>query len=64
MFIPRLQCDEAKKTYFEEYIATMKREWNGIDRLRMDKYYSLFRYMVLKCFQYLKSKAWEQSNFL
>ncbi|XP_016097646.1 ribosomal RNA processing protein 1 homolog B [Sinocyclocheilus grahami] len=45
----------------------MKREWNGIDRLRMDKYFQLVRFVFREVFEMLKRQQWESrlvSEFL
>uniref|UniRef100_A0A3B1ITS5 Ribosomal RNA processing 1B n=1 Tax=Astyanax mexicanus TaxID=7994 RepID=A0A3B1ITS5_ASTMX len=43
--------------YFETFLQTMKREWNGIDRLRMDKFFQLVRFVFRQVFEVLKRKA-------
>lgn len=48
--------------FFETHLATMNREWNGIDRLRMDKFYMLVRNMFQESLIYLKSKEWEKGG--
>uniref|UniRef100_A0A3Q3J7W6 Ribosomal RNA processing 1 n=1 Tax=Monopterus albus TaxID=43700 RepID=A0A3Q3J7W6_MONAL len=47
--------------YFESFLQTFKREWNGIDRLRMDKFFQLVRFMFRQMFEMLKRKNWESS---
>ncbi|XP_017562108.2 ribosomal RNA processing protein 1 homolog B-like isoform X1 [Pygocentrus nattereri] len=47
--------------YFETFLQTLKREWNGIDRLRMDKFYQLVRFVFRKAFEVLKRRAWDTS---
>ncbi|XP_017265561.1 ribosomal RNA processing protein 1 homolog B [Kryptolebias marmoratus] len=47
--------------YLESFLQTLKREWNGIDRLRMDKFYQLVRFMFRQTFEVLKRKNWETS---
>ncbi|XP_073701953.1 uncharacterized protein rrp1 isoform X2 [Garra rufa] len=47
--------------YFKTFLQTMKREWNGIDRLRMDKFYQLVRFVFREVFEMLKSQKWESS---
>merc|ERR1712154_1725 len=37
----------------------MQREWNGIDRYRMEKYLSLIRYFIHACFDYFATKEWK-----
>ncbi|XP_060785023.1 reticulocyte-binding protein 1-like isoform X3 [Neoarius graeffei] len=47
--------------YFATFLQTVKREWNGIDRLRMDKFYQLVRFMFRQAFGVLKRREWESS---
>lgn len=39
---------------------TITREWNGIDRLRMDKFYMLVRRFINAAFQLLLQLDWEE----
>ncbi|XP_026128502.1 ribosomal RNA processing protein 1 homolog A isoform X2 [Carassius auratus] len=45
--------------YLKTFLLTMKREWNGIDRLRMDKFYQLVRFVFREVFEMLKRQQWE-----
>uniref|UniRef100_A0AAQ4P7Z1 Ribosomal RNA processing 1B n=1 Tax=Gasterosteus aculeatus aculeatus TaxID=481459 RepID=A0AAQ4P7Z1_GASAC len=47
--------------YLESFLLTLKREWTGIDRLRMDKFFQLVRFMFRQTFEMLKSRNWESS---
>ncbi|KAK3568772.1 hypothetical protein QTP86_017434 [Hemibagrus guttatus] len=47
--------------YFTTFLQTVKREWNGIDRLRMDKFYQLVRFMFRQAFEVLKRREWDAS---
>lgn len=47
--------------YFESFLQTFKREWTGIDRLRMDKFFQLVRFMFRQTFELLKRTNWEKS---
>uniref|UniRef100_A0A4W6E0T5 Ribosomal RNA processing 1 n=1 Tax=Lates calcarifer TaxID=8187 RepID=A0A4W6E0T5_LATCA len=47
--------------YLESFLQTFKREWTGIDRLRMDKFFQLVRFMFRQTFEMLKKKNWENS---
>ncbi|XP_047456382.1 ribosomal RNA processing protein 1 homolog A-like isoform X2 [Mugil cephalus] len=47
--------------YLESFLQTFKREWTGIDRLRMDKFYQLVRFMFRQTFEMLKRKNWDSS---
>ncbi|XP_027008274.1 ribosomal RNA processing protein 1 homolog B-like isoform X3 [Tachysurus fulvidraco] len=47
--------------YFTTFLQTVKREWNGIDNLRLDKFYQLVRFMFRQAFEVLKRRKWEPS---
>ncbi|CAL8265907.1 unnamed protein product [Lota lota] len=47
--------------YLEAFLQTVKREWTGIDRLRMDKFYQLVRFVFRQTFEMLKKREWEAS---
>ncbi|XP_007542165.1 ribosomal RNA processing protein 1 homolog B isoform X1 [Poecilia formosa] len=47
--------------YLESFFQTLKREWTGIDRLRMDKFYQLVRFMFRQSFDVLRRRNWESS---
>uniref|UniRef100_A0A3Q2PMR1 Ribosomal RNA processing protein 1 homolog A n=1 Tax=Fundulus heteroclitus TaxID=8078 RepID=A0A3Q2PMR1_FUNHE len=47
--------------YLESFLQTFKREWTGIDRLRMDKFYQLVRFMFRQTFDVLRRTRWESS---
>ncbi|XP_072253884.1 ribosomal RNA processing protein 1 homolog B-like isoform X2 [Leuresthes tenuis] len=47
--------------YLESFLQTLKREWTGIDRLRMDKFFQLVRFMFRRTFEALKRKNWDNS---
>ncbi|XP_047574920.1 ribosomal RNA processing protein 1 homolog B isoform X6 [Lutra lutra] len=40
----------------------MNREWKGIDRLRLDKFYMLIRLVLRQSFEVLKRDGWEESR--
>jgi len=49
-------CEE----YFGGFLSTMRREWFGIDKLRLDKYMMLVRTFLTYLFRYLGEKnEWE-----
>ncbi|XP_032385831.1 ribosomal RNA processing protein 1 homolog B [Etheostoma spectabile] len=53
-------CDiDGQLLYLESFLQTFKREWTGIDRLRMDKFFQLVRFMFRQTFEMLKRKHWE-----
>ncbi|KAK2839391.1 hypothetical protein Q5P01_013131 [Channa striata] len=47
--------------YLEGFLQTFKREWTGIDRLRMDKFFQLIRFMFRQTFEMLKRNNWQSS---
>uniref|UniRef100_A0A671XT42 Ribosomal RNA processing protein 1 homolog B-like n=1 Tax=Sparus aurata TaxID=8175 RepID=A0A671XT42_SPAAU len=47
--------------FLESFLQTFKREWTGIDRLRMDKFFQLVRFMFRQTFEMLKRKNWDSS---
>lgn len=59
-FIHLFHCSDTAWLFVAVFFKTMAREWHGIDRLRLDKFYTLIRRVVRHCFGYLKSKVWEQ----
>eukprot|EP00898_Chlorokybus_atmophyticus_P005949 jgi/Chlat1/6355/Chrsp44S05829 len=44
--------------YFEGFMATMHREWAGIDRLRLDKFYMLVRLSLQHMQRYVATHSW------
>ncbi|XP_068463848.1 uncharacterized protein [Phaseolus vulgaris] len=45
--------------YFSIFLLTMRREWSGIDALRLDKFYLLIRRFVSKFFSLMKTNSWD-----
>ncbi|KAK9377015.1 uncharacterized protein V1513DRAFT_422898 [Lipomyces chichibuensis] len=57
-----LVADDAIATKFvEAFWATICREWNNIDLLRVDKFYLLIRWFVHMMFRRLSQSDWERS---
>ncbi|CAH1263036.1 RRP1B [Branchiostoma lanceolatum] len=57
-----LHCLKNEDTVFlfiKVFFKTMIREWNGIDHLRMDKFFMLIRNMVSQCLEFLRRNQWE-----
>ncbi|KAJ6667646.1 hypothetical protein lerEdw1_016767 [Lerista edwardsae] len=52
---------EARHLFIQTFWQTMNREWNGIDRLRLDKFYTLMRMMLRQSFEVLKRNGWNES---
>ena len=44
--------------YFACFMKTMRREWFGIDRLRLDKYMMLIRKFVAQLLRHLAASKW------
>ena len=44
--------------YFQTFMRTMRREWFGIDRLRLDKFLLLVRRFVRALFAHLRAVNW------
>jgi hypothetical protein len=53
-----LPCLQVSFSYFNCFIRTMRREWFGIDRHRLDKFLMLIRAFVHQLFVYLATKKW------
>ncbi|KMZ60572.1 hypothetical protein ZOSMA_58G00270 [Zostera marina] len=45
--------------YFQSFLITIRREWSGIDHLRLDKFYLLIRRFVNKFFRFLSDNKWD-----
>uniref|UniRef100_A0A8C0GX62 Ribosomal RNA processing 1B n=1 Tax=Chelonoidis abingdonii TaxID=106734 RepID=A0A8C0GX62_CHEAB len=56
-----VQNIEAQHLFIQTFWQTMNREWNGIDRLRLDKYYMLIRMVLRQSFEVLKRNGWDES---
>ncbi|KAF6121524.1 ribosomal RNA processing 1B [Phyllostomus discolor] len=53
---------EAQHLFVQTFWQTMNREWTGIDRLRLDKFYTLIRLVLRESFEALKRTGWEESR--
>ncbi|NXC98357.1 RRP1B protein, partial [Certhia familiaris] len=51
---------EARHLFIQTFWQTMNREWNGIDNLRLDKYYMLMRLILRQSFEVLKRNEWNE----
>ncbi|XP_056291352.1 ribosomal RNA processing protein 1 homolog B-like [Pseudoliparis swirei] len=60
--IHSFQDIDGQLLYLESFLQTFKREWTGIDRLRMDKFFQLVRFMFRQTFEVLKRKNWDSST--
>ncbi|XP_058588130.1 ribosomal RNA processing protein 1 homolog B isoform X1 [Neofelis nebulosa] len=53
---------EAQHLFIQTFWQTMNREWKGIDRLCLGKYYMLIRLVLRQSFEVLKRNGWEESR--
>ncbi|XP_052020465.1 ribosomal RNA processing protein 1 homolog B isoform X2 [Apodemus sylvaticus] len=53
---------EAQHLFIQTFWQTMNREWQGIDKLQLDKYCMLIRLVLRQSFEVLKRNAWEESQ--
>ncbi|XP_010596978.1 ribosomal RNA processing protein 1 homolog A [Loxodonta africana] len=56
------QTTEAQHLFLQTFWQTMNREWMGIDRLRLDKYYMLMRMVLNESLKALQMRGWEESQ--
>ncbi|XP_036094044.1 ribosomal RNA processing protein 1 homolog A isoform X2 [Rousettus aegyptiacus] len=54
------QTTEAQHLFLQTFWQTMNREWTGIDRLRLDKFYMLMRMVLNESLKALKMRDWEE----
>ncbi|KAM4046671.1 ribosomal RNA processing protein 1 homolog A-like [Anomaloglossus baeobatrachus] len=62
-----LKSHPSQNLFIRSFWQTLNREWNGIDRLRLDKFYTLSRFVLRQSVELLKKGDWEESlveNFL
>ncbi|KZV76929.1 Nop52-domain-containing protein [Peniophora sp. CONT] len=57
-----IDSTDAALGFLKGFWTCMVREWSGIDRLRMDKYYMLIRRYVNASFQLLARAGWEVAD--
>ncbi|TFK56726.1 Nop52-domain-containing protein [Heliocybe sulcata] len=58
----RSTSKEASLAFLSGFWEATVREWNGIDRLRMDKYYMLVRRFTNASFRFLIRENWESAS--
>ncbi|KAK6245881.1 Ribosomal RNA processing protein 1 - like 1 [Theobroma cacao] len=56
--LPKLETGLSLQ-YFSVFLLTMRREWTGIDKLRLDKFYLLIRRFLNCFFVMLKKWSWD-----
>ncbi|XP_058920780.1 ribosomal RNA processing protein 1 homolog A isoform X3 [Kogia breviceps] len=54
------QTTEAQHLFLQTFWQTMNREWMGIDRLRLDKFYMLMRMVLHESLKALKMRGWDE----
>ncbi|XP_036898960.1 ribosomal RNA processing protein 1 homolog A [Sturnira hondurensis] len=54
------QTTEAQHLFIQTFWQTMNREWTGIDRLRLDKFYMLMRLVLKESLTALRTRGWEE----
>ncbi|XP_025028759.1 ribosomal RNA processing protein 1 homolog B isoform X2 [Python bivittatus] len=52
---------DTRHLFIQTFWQTMNREWNGLDQLRLDKFYMLIRMMLRQSFEVLKRNEWNES---
>ncbi|KAG8136469.1 hypothetical protein E2320_005047 [Naja naja] len=52
---------DTRHLFIQTFWQTVNREWNGLDRLRLDKFYMLIRMMLRQSFEILKRNEWNES---
>lgn len=57
MLVP--QSPQGTINYIRAFHWTILKEWHSIDKLRLDKFYSLIRFVVLHSFKFLESHDWD-----
>ncbi|XP_027982304.1 ribosomal RNA processing protein 1 homolog A [Eumetopias jubatus] len=58
--IHAFQTTEAQHLFLQTFWQTMNREWTGIDRLRLDKFYMLMRMVLSESLKALKTQGWQE----
>ena len=56
--VHRFSEPELAALWLRTFYMTMCREWAGIDKYRLDKYYSLMRKVLHESFSYLRESSW------
>ncbi|XP_063080684.1 ribosomal RNA processing protein 1 homolog A isoform X2 [Cavia porcellus] len=60
--IHAFQTTEAQRLFLQTFWQTMVREWPGIDRLRLDKFYLLMRMVLNESLQAVRMRGWEERD--
>ncbi|KAM6161752.1 ribosomal RNA processing protein 1 homolog A [Erethizon dorsatum] len=60
--IHAFQTTEAQHLFLQTFWQTMIREWAGIDRLRLDKFYLLMRMVLNESLKAVRTRGWEERD--
>jgi len=56
------QEDDLALSWFRMFARTLWREWQGLDHLRLDKYYAFVRKVVFQAVEWVRRKQWSQDG--
>ncbi|XP_058517228.1 ribosomal RNA processing protein 1 homolog A [Ochotona princeps] len=56
------QTPEAQHLFLQTFWQTMSREWTGIDRLRLDKFYMLMRMVLNESLEAVRAQGWHERH--
>ncbi|XP_076723704.1 ribosomal RNA processing protein 1 homolog A isoform X3 [Callospermophilus lateralis] len=56
------QTTETQHLFLQTFWQTMNREWAGIDRLRLDKFYMLMRMVLNESLKAVRTRGWEEKQ--
>ncbi|XP_063301777.1 ribosomal RNA processing protein 1 homolog A-like [Pelobates fuscus] len=59
--IHTLHTRQSQQLFLRSFWQTLNREWNGIDRLRLDKFYTLTRLVLRQSVELVRKAQWEES---
>ncbi|KAM8977786.1 uncharacterized protein RCH25_049714 [Pelodytes ibericus] len=59
--INTLHTKQSQHLFLRTFWQTLNREWNGIDRLRLDKFYTLSRMVLHQSVVLVREAQWEES---
>eukprot|EP01023_Acetabularia_acetabulum_P050699 TRINITY_DN5505_c0_g1_i3.p1 TRINITY_DN5505_c0_g1~~TRINITY_DN5505_c0_g1_i3.p1 ORF type:complete len:536 (-),score=78.00 TRINITY_DN5505_c0_g1_i3:2198-3805(-) len=61
IFLDLRPCENTQLMYFQACCFILRREWFGIDKLRMDKFLLLVRYVANSLFSYFSLVDWDEN---
>eukprot|EP00529_Nitzschia_sp_RCC80_P010465 CAMPEP_0113505150 /NCGR_PEP_ID=MMETSP0014_2-20120614/35145_1 /TAXON_ID=2857 /ORGANISM="Nitzschia sp." /LENGTH=791 /DNA_ID=CAMNT_0000400407 /DNA_START=55 /DNA_END=2430 /DNA_ORIENTATION=- /assembly_acc=CAM_ASM_000159 len=56
--IPHCRGVHLVSLFVRTFFKTIRRDWHKMDKYRIDKFYTLIRYMVHEIYSYLKERLW------